>query len=431
MALEDTGPRGAAWMRRTLTVALASALILAETLVYGQIVGWVLALGAGQAGWVGRIKTIQAAAATQAAPAPDPHPLLRLGDRGSSVIVLQTVLKEVGLDPGPIDGIFGPQTERAVREMQKAAGQKVDGVARPETWESVAVRRQIRAGVWQVKPGESLWAISARTSIPLEDLVAWNKLADPRLICSGQKIALKAPQSGSGAAAALDAIVPPPSAADGGLRNGDVAAPDDSEEDVAIPAMAPAAPKRSPRVALTFDDGPTPQTAAILKALAEYGAPATFFMVGEKAANYATIARSVTLAGQDVGSHGYQHRVLTGLSESDIITDVAKAQGIIFAVTGHRPQMFRPPGGASDASVAAALERFGLTTVYWSNAFGDEEDDPTKVAADLLGTTRDGAILMLRETNPAEVAALPLFLQAARKAGISFVPLDEVLSIDR
>lgn len=428
-------------MRKTLRLAVITAVALP------------LVLGLGQA-------LVPLTVAAAAAQAPDPHPRLAIGARGNSVSVLQTVLKEVGLDPGPVDGIFGRLTERAVRDMQELASLPVDGVATPAVWEAIAAQRQVRSGVWQVQPGESLWVIAARTRIPLDNLVAWNRLANPRLIYAGQKIALKeAGASTSPAAGATATTTLPPadsplpksttgtaaahrggtgngSPAEGGpasngLKNDDVAGIDGTESDLAIPAIAPAAPKRNPRVALTFDDGPTPLTATILKTLEGFGAQATFFMVGEKVTTYATIARQVTLAGHDVGSHGYTHRVLTGLSESDIITDIAKAQGIIFAVTGNRPQVFRPPGGASDASVRAALDRFGLAAVYWSNTFGDDGDDPAGVAASLMQSVHDGAILMLRETNLTEVAALPLFLEAARKAGVTFVPLDQIPAMER
>lgn len=59
--------------------------------------------------------------------------LLRRGARGDRVRQLQQFLKDQGIDPGPIDGIFGPRTERAVRSFQQQAGVGVDGVVGPQT----------------------------------------------------------------------------------------------------------------------------------------------------------------------------------------------------------------------------------------------------------------------------------------------------------
>jgi peptidoglycan hydrolase-like protein with peptidoglycan-binding domain len=61
-------------------------------------------------------------------------PLLRRGHRGDFVAYLQQLLIAAGHDPGPVDGIFGPLTEAAVREFQQANSLQVDGVVGIQTW---------------------------------------------------------------------------------------------------------------------------------------------------------------------------------------------------------------------------------------------------------------------------------------------------------
>ncbi len=58
---------------------------------------------------------------------------LRLGDRGAAVARLQEMLITLGIDPGPVDGIFGGLTLRAVRSFQEASGLVVDGIVGPNT----------------------------------------------------------------------------------------------------------------------------------------------------------------------------------------------------------------------------------------------------------------------------------------------------------
>lgn len=58
---------------------------------------------------------------------------LQQGSSGSSVRNLQQALLEAGFDPGPIDGIFGPRTESAVRDYQAAQGYEVNGIAGTDT----------------------------------------------------------------------------------------------------------------------------------------------------------------------------------------------------------------------------------------------------------------------------------------------------------
>ena len=61
-------------------------------------------------------------------------PILRIGDRGDPVAELQGRLVDLGYSPGPIDGIFGPMTDNAVRSFQKAMGLWPDGICGPLTW---------------------------------------------------------------------------------------------------------------------------------------------------------------------------------------------------------------------------------------------------------------------------------------------------------
>lgn len=60
--------------------------------------------------------------------------ILRRGMRGEDVRELQNKLASLGYDVGPIDGIFGPRTERAVIQFQKNNGLKVDGIVGPQTY---------------------------------------------------------------------------------------------------------------------------------------------------------------------------------------------------------------------------------------------------------------------------------------------------------
>ena len=83
-------------------------------------------LGQPFAGPAASASPAQATAATQ--------PVLREGARGDSVEDLQRSLKAAGFNPGPVDGWFGPQTERAVLSFQSSRGITVDGVVGPQTW---------------------------------------------------------------------------------------------------------------------------------------------------------------------------------------------------------------------------------------------------------------------------------------------------------
>lgn len=79
-----------------------------------------------------RVPPAQTGPATPARP--PGRPTLRRGSRGSDVEFLQQTLEEFGYDPGPIDGIFGSRTERAVKDFQTAKRLLVDGIVGKQTW---------------------------------------------------------------------------------------------------------------------------------------------------------------------------------------------------------------------------------------------------------------------------------------------------------
>jgi len=62
-------------------------------------------------------------------------PALSIGAEGTRVLQLQEDLKTLGIDPGPLDGIYGPQTSQAVQTFQRMGKRTilVDGIVGPET----------------------------------------------------------------------------------------------------------------------------------------------------------------------------------------------------------------------------------------------------------------------------------------------------------
>ena len=70
----------------------------------------------------------------QALPADPDTPELSNGASGSEVSALQGALQSAGLNPGAIDGQFGPNTEAAVKAYQMQRGVASDGIVGDQTW---------------------------------------------------------------------------------------------------------------------------------------------------------------------------------------------------------------------------------------------------------------------------------------------------------
>ena len=65
------------------------------------------------------------------------YPTLRRGSRGNYVCIAQDDLNTLGFRTGGLDGVFGEQTENAVRRYQTSRGLSSDGIIGCNTWRSL------------------------------------------------------------------------------------------------------------------------------------------------------------------------------------------------------------------------------------------------------------------------------------------------------
>ena len=70
-----------------------------------------------------------------------PYPVLRRGDGGEWVMFLQRLLESYLFPVGGVDGVFGANTESAVKRFQESKGLVRDGIVGPKTWEALTAER--------------------------------------------------------------------------------------------------------------------------------------------------------------------------------------------------------------------------------------------------------------------------------------------------
>ncbi len=155
-------------------------------------------------------------------------------------------------------------------------------------------------------------------------------------------------------------------------------------------------------VALTFDDGPSPEsTPILLDILARYRLPATFFVVGEKAASHPELIAAILAQGHAIGNHSLKHDYFLMLrSLKTLQADIHHTQKILKKI-GIHPLVFRPPAGISNPRLAKVLAREGLITVNYScRAFDRGNRSINKLAARILDRLQPGDIIMLHDLPP-------------------------------
>jgi peptidoglycan/xylan/chitin deacetylase (PgdA/CDA1 family) len=156
-------------------------------------------------------------------------------------------------------------------------------------------------------------------------------------------------------------------------------------------------PRDRRALALTFDDGPSESTPAILECLANYRARATFFQCGANVERLSEIARSVVAAGHEIGNHSFSHPYLFLRTPSGIEAEVRRAQDSIRKHTGFRPVWFRAPFGVRWFGLGSAQRRLQLAGVMWTAIGYDWSLRADQVVARMAEAASNGSILCLHD----------------------------------
>ena len=167
------------------------------------------------------------------------------------------------------------------------------------------------------------------------------------------------------------------------------------------------------RIALTYDDGPTPGiTDKILDELAQRNLKATFFMIGNKVRRYPDLARAVVAGGHEVANHTYTHPSLNRLSDARVTEELTQCQDIIGEVTGITPVWFRPPYAAfANKRQGPMARQKHLGVAYWSVDPRDWANPGVNaIVSKVLGGTRSGSIILLHDLKRQTLQATPAIL---------------------
>jgi peptidoglycan-N-acetylglucosamine deacetylase len=193
-------------------------------------------------------------------------------------------------------------------------------------------------------------------------------------------------------------------------------------------------PRGAKGVALTFDDGPDPEsTTRTLDALDAAGVKATFFVIGKKVEAHPEVVRSILDRGHAIGLHSYAHdRLFAMRGAARWIEDLKRCTRVVEDITGQRVRIFRPPIGHTVPHTPRVIRKLGLRVIGWNVSARDGiRANPKNVTSRILENANDGSIILLHDASergthpPAGVAALPEILEGLKKRGLAIVPLSD------
>ncbi|NLY42582.1 MAG: LysM peptidoglycan-binding domain-containing protein [Clostridiaceae bacterium] len=115
--------------------------------------------------------------------------ILQLGSRGTDVKEIQSVLQRIGYNPGPIDGIFGQQTQRAVIQFQRDNGLTADGIIGPNTYRLLE-RFMLGYNLHTIRPGDTLYQLARSHYTTVGRILVANPGINPNNLRIGQQIVI-------------------------------------------------------------------------------------------------------------------------------------------------------------------------------------------------------------------------------------------------
>jgi len=200
------------------------------------------------------------------------------------------------------------------------------------------------------------------------------------------------------------------------------------------PPPPPPPPCSGCKVYLSFDDGPSLYTPQILSELQAEGVPATFFVVGQNAAQHPSTLQQEHAAGEGIGDHTWDHQDLTTLPPDQVRTELQSTSDEIANLTGARPTLWRPPYGAFNDQVIQIASSLGLSMRLWDVDPSDFDlPGVDAIVSRVVNNVSNGAIVLLHDGSPGDnedrsqtVAAVPQIIDTLRAAGYSFGSLATV-----
>lgn len=187
-------------------------------------------------------------------------------------------------------------------------------------------------------------------------------------------------------------------------------------------------------VALTFDDGPTPQyTDTVLEILGRHGVKATFFVTGGEVEKNLAEAGRIAAAGHELGNHSYSHARLVFKLPSTVKDEIEKTDAAI-RNAGYSGQIhFRPPYGKKLLILPWYLQKINKTTIMWDiepETFPEVAASAENIAEHIMQRARPGSIILLHvmyASRKESRKALELVIPRLKKEGFAFATVSELL----
>lgn len=218
----------------------------------------------------------------------------------------------------------------------------------------------------------------------------------------------------------------------------------DEKETTVTATAQPDKPGYGKTVCLTFDDGPSGNTEAILDILDRYKVKATFFVVGSTDEKATTRYKEIVDRGHTIGLHSYSHNYeYIYASVDNFIEEVNKIHDIVYKATGVDTRLFRFPGGSANCTVDKIdihdcinyLNENGYTYFDWNVSSGDATGEEQTVEMLMENIENDlykfdTSVILMHDSvyKKTTVEMLPQLIEKLINEGFEIKPIDKSIT---
>lgn len=208
------------------------------------------------------------------------------------------------------------------------------------------------------------------------------------------------------------------------LRADDLRAAADIDE--AVSYVSSSMVTEPPKIALTFDDGPSNVcTERLLDGLKERGVKATFFLIGQNAEKYPDIVRRIDEEGHLLGNHTYHHVEITKVSDEEAIYEIEQTDKVVKEITGKSLEYMRPPFGAWQRELEMNLE---VLPVMWTiDPLDWTTENVDEIVNKVVTEAEENDIILLHDCYNSSVDAALRIVDILKEEGFEFVTVDELI----
>lgn len=184
--------------------------------------------------------------------------------------------------------------------------------------------------------------------------------------------------------------------------------------------------EEKPKIAITFDDGPSEScTPVLLDGLKERNVKATFFLIGENVEKSPEIVKRMSEEGHLIGNHTYHHVEITKIPDDQAYEEIKTTSDLIMSVTGKPVEYMRPPFGLWQKELE---DKLNVLPVMWSvDPLDWTTENVDEIVNKVVTEAEENDIILLHDCYKSSVEAAFRIIDTLKEQGYEFVTVDELI----